>query len=657
MTDLELPEIQRLLSVPGERTPGHVTRRAFLTGALAVGGLAALPARFDALAAAATPVGADEGILILIHLGGGNDGLNTLVPIGDSRYRALRGSLAITDPLPIASGWGLHPALAGLRARYASGKVAVVRGVGQSTVNDLSHFSSTASWMAGTAGTSRTSGWLGRWLDGVPEAEAGLRGVSIGSSVPLHLVGQKSVVTALDLGGELFGADRSEAFEASLFDAVSAYGSGSTGKGTWADRIAAMGAASVGLAGDLHPLFTPGFDDDSLASQLTLVARLIGANLGIRVFNVAMGSFDTHDDQRPAHQALLAELDAGITAFYAALPAAWSRRVALATFSEFGRRPEANGSGGTDHGTSSVLLVVGDNVKGGLYGEAPSLGALDDRGDPVVTVDYRRVYASLLGPWLAGDPAQVLGATYADLGLFAAGPGKVPATPPPPVTGPWAPFATPDALVRQQYLDFYGRAGDSAGVRYWTGQLTSGKRTVAGVIDAFLHSTEFGRSVAPVARLALVAFDATPAVEDLLTWAASLRSGTGVGDLAAQVCAKPMFASRYGALGNGDFVAAVHQVALGRKPTTAERTDLVGRLGAGTLTRPALVAALAQRSEAASHLRAPVEVLMTYAGMLRRRPDAAGWTYWVAKVRGGTSIQRLIAQFFASSEYRRRFTS
>ena len=211
MPDLELDEIHRLLSVPaaaiarqrvappvppGRPRRGHDRHRR--------------PAWFDHLAAAATPVGADEGILIVIHLGGGNDGLNTVVPIGDATYRTLRGGLAITNPLPLSTTFGLHPALTELKARFDAGKVAIVHGVGQSTVNDLSHFSSTASWMAGTAGTSRSSGWLGRWLDGVPESEDGLRAVTVGSSVPLHLVGQKSLVTALDLGGDLFGADRSE---------------------------------------------------------------------------------------------------------------------------------------------------------------------------------------------------------------------------------------------------------------------------------------------------------------------------------------------------------------------------------------------------------------------------------------------------------------
>lgn len=654
MRDPEASEIRQMLSTPTRWLPGQVSRRRFLQGTLAAGTIAGAPSWFDPLAAAATPVGATEGILVVIHLGGGNDGLNTVVPIGNSTYRSLRGGLAITDPLPLTSTFGLHPALTGLRTRFQAGKVAIVRGVGQSTVDDLSHFSSTASWMAGTAGTSRSTGWLGRWLDGVPEAQEGLRAVAVGSSIPLHLVGQSSVVTGLDLGGELFGSDRREDWMTSVYDAVAGYGTGPTGKGTWGDRIAKAGATSIGLADDVHPVFTPGFEDDSLSSQLTLVARLINANLGIRVFDVSMGSFDTHDDQAPHHQELLAELDAGITAFYAALAAAWNKRVALMTFSEFGRRPEANASRGTDHGTSSVLFVVGENVKGGFYGEPPNLAALDDRGDPAVTVDYRRVYASVLSGWLGGDAAAILGGTYADLGLFAGAPGST-VTHPPPVTGQWVPFATPSDLVRQQYLDFYGRVGDASGVTYWTGQLTTGKRTIAGVIDAFLHSTEFGRSVAPVARLALIALGAPPTFDDLMAWAALARSGTSLPTIAVQACSRSGFTSRYGSLSNASFVTAITKVAIGRAPTSGELADQTARLTAGTLTRPALVAALAGRSQAVERHRAAVEVLMTYAGLLRRRPDAAGWSYWVAKVQGGTSIQRLIAQFFTSAEYRRRF--
>jgi hypothetical protein len=125
--------------------------------------------------------------------------------------------------------------------------------------------------------------------------------------------------------------------------------------------------------------------------------------------------------------------------------------------------------------------------------------------------------------------------------------------------------------------------------------------------------------------------------------------------VAVGVCAKPAFTDRYGSLGHAAFVAQVFPVATGRAPTPAEASDLVAKLTAGTLTRPALMAALVSRPDSEARYRAQVEVLMTYAGLLRRRPDSSGWTYWVAKVASGTSVQRLIAQFFASTEYRRRF--
>jgi len=430
MPDLEDHEIQHLLSRPATDA-GQVSRRAFLGGALATAGaLSVLPPWFDGLASAATPVGAHEGILIVLQFGGGNDGLNTVVPIGDSTYLARRGGLAIRNPLPISGTFGLHPSLPKLKARFDAGKVGIVQGVGQATVSDLSHFSSTASWMAGTAGPSRTTGWLGRWLDGVPEATEGLRAVTMGTSIPLHLAGQQAQVTAVETSGDLFGADRSEPWMGPVYDAVAGFGAASTGRGPWADRLGAAGASSIDLAGRLEPLFAPALPDDSLASQLTVIARLINADLGIRVFNASLGSFDTHENEAYRHAALLGELDTGIDAFYGTLAATWAKRVALMTFSEFGRRIEANGSNGTDHGSSSVSFVIGDNVKGGFFGTAPKLSQPDARGNPLVHVDHRSLYASVLGPWLGGDPSGVLGASYPDLGLFRAGPGLGVVVPP-----------------------------------------------------------------------------------------------------------------------------------------------------------------------------------------------------------------------------------
>ena len=410
--------IREALSVPGDAFRGNISRRRFLQGAIVTAGVVAvLPA--------CIPSGGslDQGILIVLHFGGGNDGYNTVVPLADAAYQAKRGTLAVTNPIPVSPNFGFHPSLPKLAARHGAGKVAVVHGVGQSTVSDLSHFSSTASWMAGTAGPGRSNGWLGRWLDGVPGSTGGLRAVAMGTSVPLHLLGQQAVVTALGTNGSLPGADRSNPSDSSIYDAISGFASGPTGKGVWADQVATAGGDAMALASSLAPTLTPAVPDDSLVSQLTIIARLINANLGIRVFDATMGSFDTHDKQAYEHPALLTELDDAIDAFYATLAPSWASKVAMMSFSEFGRRAQANASGGTDHGTSSCLFVIGDNVKGGFYGQFPALDDLDSRGNPKVFVDYRSVYSSVLQGWIGGDARGVLGADYPNLGLFSRLPG------------------------------------------------------------------------------------------------------------------------------------------------------------------------------------------------------------------------------------------
>lgn len=655
MTDLEHHEIQRLLSVPAERIPGQVTRRAFLQGALATAGaLTLLPSAFDDLAAAATPVGPGEGILVVLQLGGGNDGLTMVPPRGDGRYRDLRGELAVADPLPIfgTTRLGLHPAMPRLKARYDAGKVAIVQGVGQ-TGDDHSHFSSTATWMAGTASTGRTTGWLGRWLDGVPDAAAGLRGVVVGPAVPLHLVGQQAVITSLDTGGSLFGADRSQPGYVAAYDAIASFAATPTGTGPWGDELARSGAQAIDLAQDLDPLFAPALPGDGLVADLTLIARLINANLGIRVLGASQGSYDTHDRQLVEQPALLGELDAAIEAFYAALDPAWAHRVTIVTFSEFGRRAAANASKGTDHGNSSTALVIGDNVRGGRHGQAPDLAKLTARGDPATHVDLRSYYASILAGWLDADPTAVLGGTYEDLRLFRGAPGELVALP--ITTGRWIPFATSTALVRQQYRDFLAREGDAGGVAFWAGRLDKGTESVSSVILHFLGSPEFARALAPVARLGLAGLGAPPTYADLVAWTAAAKGGTALADLADQVTARPAFTARYGALGDGALVDALYRDVVGRAPSSSARATWVGRLGAGTHTPGDLLAALVGTDDAERRYRAQVQVLMTYVGLLQRSPDRSGWAYWVPKVQAGTSVGSLVAQFFGSAEYRRRF--
>lgn len=146
---------------------------------------------------------------------------------------------------------------------------------------------------------------------------------------------------------------------------------------------------------------------------------MIAGGMPTRVYYVSHGGFDTHRGQGNSHDRLLGQLDDALKAFFADLREQRNdQRVVLMTFSEFGRRVAENASAGTDHGKASCLFVAGPAVKGGLHGTAPSLGDLDD-GDLRHTVDFRQVYASVLGGWLRTDPAAVLGKDYRRLGILA----------------------------------------------------------------------------------------------------------------------------------------------------------------------------------------------------------------------------------------------
>jgi len=652
MPDLEYEEIQELLSLPADAIPGQVARRRFLQGALAAGAATALlPSWMDRMAAAATPIGATDGVLVVLQLGGGNDGMSMVVPTAShadhGRYQTMRGNLAVTAPLTLADGLGLHPRLPKLKARYDAGKVAVVRGVGQTTA-DYSHFTSTATWMAGTTGSARTSGWLGRWLDGVPESAGGLRAVQIGASVPLHLRGSSAVVTAMDKGGNIYGADQSEPWQKPVYDAIKAMGNGTTGKGRLADLVADTGASSMTLATRLAPMYSPALPSGALVPDLTLAARLINADLGLRVLSASHGSYDLHNGLGYGYPNLLTSLDDAIEAFFAALNPGLRDQVTLMTFSEFGRTVRANGSGGTDHGTSGPQLVIGDNVKGGLHGAQPRLDDLTSSGDLKVHVDLRSYYASVVDGWLAGGSGTILGGAYEDLKLFRATPGG-PSTPPPTTPNPWRPFADAKTLVRQQYIDLLGRVGEESGVTFWAGKLTSGAKSISWLVHSFLSSAEFGVAVSPAARLALACFGAPPAFDDLMGWADRVRRREALAAVAVDVCAKPAFATRYGSLGHAAFVDRAHRDATGAAPSASFRSQSADK------TRPEVMAAIVSLPAAATFMRPQVDVTMTYAGLLRRSPEPGGLTYWVAEIRRGVSIQRLVAQFFASAEYRARF--
>ncbi len=437
--DDETFDALRRLSVPGDRRPGALGRRRFLQAVgLGVGGalvapqvLAGLVPGWDEAMADATPIGPSDGVLVVVLMGGGNDGLNMVVPTGQSTYYAKRGSLAIAQAaaLPLVPGTGLHPNLSWLHGQYGAGRVAVVQGVGRPDW-DLSHFNSMAQWMQGSAsGGPPTSGWLGRWVDGLGWDDA-FRAVAIGSSTPLHLVGVGGSALAVGSSSATVAAS-TDPNDVRLYQALADMGDGPVGLGPWADALGASSRVMVETSLALAPLYDTALPDSGIVRDLTLAARLVNADLGIRIIGVSFGDFDSHADQAYMHGQRMAELDAALHAFFGTLESRFSKRTALMTFSEFGRTLGANDSNGTDHGTASSLLLVGAGVAGGLKGQLPSLTTLS-QGQLTPAVDFRSVYASVLDGWLGGGSGDILGADFPHLDLFTGAPGHGDPPPPPP---------------------------------------------------------------------------------------------------------------------------------------------------------------------------------------------------------------------------------
>jgi uncharacterized protein (DUF1501 family) len=361
-----------------------------------------------------------ERVLVLIQLAGGNDGLNTVVPITDDAYYRARPALAIGQQavLKLNDRWGLHPSLEGLHQLWEQGRLGIVQGVGYPRP-DRSHFRSMDIWHTANPDVVQPqTGWIGRTLDAALGTE-GWEAVAVGlDRLPLALVGHRVVcplVKSLEAfrlnepagGSPLRTADWQRTVQAPAPP---------HGELEFLRRSAQASLASADRLKSLGETYRTRVEYPStgLAQRLKLVAQMIVAELPARVYFVSLDGFDTHAQQLPGHAALLAELAGAVASFVADLEEhRLTSRVLIATFSEFGRRLAENGSLGTDHGAAAPLFVVAPH-RGGLYGEAPSLTDLDD-GDPKFTTDFRRVYATLLENWLKVDSTAALGGRFEPL--------------------------------------------------------------------------------------------------------------------------------------------------------------------------------------------------------------------------------------------------
>lgn len=373
-----------------------LTRREFLRNALAGLALAALTPDF----AWADSPPAGQPILVAVHLTGGNDALNTLVPFKHDIYRRCRPHLAlpVKDLLPISSELALHPKLPGLAARFEKGEVLLMPGIGRPD-HDRSHFRSSDLWHC--AGHPDGHGWLadlGARLESRPVSlgDTVSRAVACPGHAPIGILGHSlpsfpgspelrkawsQMMSQWDAQDE---ADRQLQSSARLVEEM---------VGRLSDRMDAVRLTSA-------------FGGDDFGKRFETTTRMIAAGFPSRLYHIGVGQFDTHSDQLSGHARELSGLDQALESFLTNLEPP-GVPVVVMVYSEFGRRVQENLSGGTDHGAGGLAWLMGSSVRGGVKGSGYGLDSLDD-GDVKASLDYRELYRAAIATAFGSGVAQDL---------------------------------------------------------------------------------------------------------------------------------------------------------------------------------------------------------------------------------------------------------
>jgi len=366
-----------------------------------------------------------DRVLVLVNLQGGNDGLNCVVPYGDSQYYQLRPTLAIPkrDVLAMNAQIGFNPMMRSFKSLYDRGMVAVVQGVGYPNP-DHSHFRSTEIWQTAVPDRYEHTGWLGRYLDEAPLPKDNLfNGVAIAQVLPEALIANEVDVPAIaQLNGYGLASDRDVASRRTFTELVR--DNSFPFSSPYLAHVAEIEDHAQRGSEELPKLVagyrtSASYPATPLGRSLALAAQIAGSNIGTRVLYVQHGSFDTHVSQQATQERLLGEFSDAISAFYDDLAAHGNdKRVLTMTFSEFGRRIAENGSRGTDHGEASPLFLIGGGVKGGIYGTTPDL-ADTNMGNLKFTTDFRSVYATVLERWLGRPSEKILGGQFTQVEAIA----------------------------------------------------------------------------------------------------------------------------------------------------------------------------------------------------------------------------------------------
>jgi uncharacterized protein (DUF1501 family) len=353
-----------------------------------------------------------EPVLVVLQLSGGNDALNTVIPYSDPLYYDNRPNVRIPEDqvLPLNDEIGLHPTMGPIKALYDEGKVAIIQGIGYPNPN-RSHFRSMDIWHTCEPDKVGDEGWLGRALrDLDPQKENVLTGVNFGRGLPRALVAPGIPVASvgnLETYGVLTGIEAEDQRMKALETFSNVY-SPMIGQGVVLDYFARTGLDALKGADILSTApekysSSVTYGNDTVAQYMRNIVQTHLADFGTRVFytTAPYNSFDTHAGELANHTKLWSETSNAIGAFYEDLKEHdATEEVVLLVFTEFGRRVHDNGSG-TDHGAGGHAFVIGDKVKGGLYGAYPSLqqGQLVE-GDLRFNNDFRGLYTTLLERWL-----------------------------------------------------------------------------------------------------------------------------------------------------------------------------------------------------------------------------------------------------------------
>ncbi|MBL7986706.1 MAG: DUF1501 domain-containing protein [Chlorobi bacterium] len=355
----------------------------------------------------------NDNVMVLIRLAGGNDGLNTIVPYTDSTYYNARAgdSLGIAEKdvikLPDSAALGLHPSLQPLAELYTEKKFAIVQSVGYPNQN-LSHFRSTDIWLSGSDwNVYDNAGWYGKYLEKAYPDYPGVLpsdpfAIELGTYLSTTLIGeQNNMGVAVSDLSYIPGQPDSDPVRGTHAGDEEAYVR-EIARQSNVFSNAILNAAGKQLTNKVtYPT------GNVLGTALASIARLIAAGLKTQMYIVNIGGYDTHGNQLDTQATLHKTFADAVKAFQRDIEGfGLDKRVCTMTVSEFGRRVASNG-GGTDHGSAAPLFVIGTNVNGGLFGNAPNLTDLEGPGNIKMQFDFRQIYASVLGQWYAAPEEMI----------------------------------------------------------------------------------------------------------------------------------------------------------------------------------------------------------------------------------------------------------